>query len=213
MAPGHTPVLLHETLEWMTPAPGEIFLDGTTGAGGHAAEIAARVGPRGLLVCADADPSMLEIAASRLSAFPWVRLVHADFADLDALRGAAGGRTFDGVLLDLGISSLQLDDPARGFSFRVEGPLDMRRDPDGGGATAAEILRDTREKDLADLFFQFGEERFSRRIAARWWSAGKGTRSGRPPGSRNWFPRRFPAEPGHGTFTRPRGCSRRCESP
>lgn len=165
MAQGHIPVLLQETLEGLAPAPGEIFLDGTTGAGGHAAEIAARIGPRGLLVCADADPSMIEIAGRRLSAFPWVRLVHADFADLDALREVAGGRTFDGALLDLGISSLQLDDPARGLSFRVEGPLDMRRDPDGGGPTAAEVLRDTREKDLADLFFQFGEERFSRRIA------------------------------------------------
>jgi 16S rRNA (cytosine1402-N4)-methyltransferase len=152
-------------LEWLAPAPGETFLDGTTGAGGHAAEIAARIGPRGLLVCADADPSMLGIAVHRLSAFPWVRLVRADFADLDALRETAGGRTFDGALLDLGISSLQLDDPPRGFSFRLEGPLDMRRDPDGGGPTAAEVLRDTREKDLADLFFQFGEERFSRRIA------------------------------------------------
>jgi 16S rRNA (cytosine1402-N4)-methyltransferase len=165
MASVHTPVLLHETLEWLAPAPGGIFLDGTSGAGGHAAEIAARIGPRGLLVCADADPSMLEIAALRLSEFPWVRLVHADFADLDALREAAGGRTFDGALLDLGISSLQLDDPARGFSFRAEGPLDMRRDPDGGGPTAAEILRDTREKELADLIYRFGEERFSRRIA------------------------------------------------
>jgi 16S rRNA (cytosine1402-N4)-methyltransferase len=165
VTPGHIPVLLHETLEWMAPALGEIFLDGTTGAGGHAAEIAARIGPRGLLVCADADPSMLGVAAPRLSAFPWVRLVHADFADLDALRETADGRTFDGVLLDLGISSLQLDDPERGFSFRAEGPLDMRRDPDGGGPTAAEILRNTREKDLADLFFRFGEERFSRRIA------------------------------------------------
>jgi len=165
VAPGHIPALLQETLEWMAPAPGEIFLDGTTGAGGHAAEIAARIGPRGLLVCADADPSMLEIAAPRLSAFSWVRLVRADFADLDVLREIAGGRTFDGALLDLGISSLQLDDPARGFSFRVEGPLDMRRDPEAGGPTAADILRDTREKELADLFFQFGEERFSRRIA------------------------------------------------
>jgi len=81
-----------------------------------------------------------------------------------AARGG-GGKTFDGALLDLGISSLQLDDPSRGFSFRVEGPLDMRRDPDGGGPTAAEILRDTREKELADLFYRFGEERFSRRIA------------------------------------------------
>jgi 16S rRNA (cytosine1402-N4)-methyltransferase len=152
-------------LEGLAPAPGGIFLDGTTGAGGHAVEIAARIGSRGLLVCADADPSMLGIAGPRLAAFPWVRLVRADFADLDALRAAAGGRTFDGALLDLGISSLQLDDPARGFSFRVEGPLDMRRDPDGGGPTAADVLRDTREKDLADLFYQYGEERFSRRIA------------------------------------------------
>ncbi|HLO09582.1 MAG TPA: 16S rRNA (cytosine(1402)-N(4))-methyltransferase, partial [Desulfobacteria bacterium] len=77
----------------MAPAPGEIFLDGTTGAGGHAEEIATRIGPRGLLVCADADPSMLEVAGRRLSAFPWVRLVRADFADLDALRETAGGRT------------------------------------------------------------------------------------------------------------------------
>jgi 16S rRNA (cytosine1402-N4)-methyltransferase len=165
VATGHIPVLLQATLEGLAPAPGEIFLDGTTGAGGHAAEIAVRIGPRGLLVCADADPSMLEIAGRRLSAFPWVRLVRADFADLDALREAAGGRTFDGALLDLGISSLQLDDPARGFSFRVEGPLDMRRDPDDAGPTAAELLRDTREKDLADLIYRFGEERFSRRIA------------------------------------------------
>ena len=127
MAPGHIPVLLQETLEWLAPAPGGIFLDGTTGAGGHAAEIASRIGPRGLLVCADADPSMLGIAGRRLSAFPWVRLLRADFAELDALREAAGGRTFDGALLDLGISSLQLDDPARGFSLRVEGPLDIDR--------------------------------------------------------------------------------------
>lgn len=165
MATDHIPVLLQETLEWLAPAPGEIFLDGTTGAGGHAAEIAARIGSGGFLVCADADPSMLGIAGRRLAEFPWVRLVQADFADLDTLREAAGGRTFDGVLLDLGISSLQLDDPARGFSFRMDGPLDMRRDPDGEGPTAAEILRDTREKDLADIFYQFGEERFSRRIA------------------------------------------------
>ena len=162
---GHTPVLLQETLELLTPAPGEVFLDGTTGGGGHAAAIAARIGPQGFLVCADADPSMLEIAGVELKPFPWVRLVHADFADLDVLREAAGGRAFDGALLDLGISSLQLDDPARGFSFREEAPLDMRRDPGGGGTTAAEILRDAREKELADLFFRFGEERFSRRIA------------------------------------------------
>ncbi len=149
----------------LAPAPGEVFLDGTTGAGGHAAEIAARIGAEGQLICADADPAMLEVAAGRLSAFPWARLVRSDFAELPALREAAGGRGFDGILLDLGISSLQLEDPARGFSFREEGPLDMRRDPEGGGPTAGEILRDARERELADLFYRFGEERFSRRIA------------------------------------------------
>ncbi len=140
-------------------------MDGTTGAGGHAAEIARRIGPEGLLVCADEDPSMLEIAGEKLAPYPWVRAVRSDFSDFDALREAADGRRFDGMLLDLGISSSQLDDPSRGFTFREEGPLDMRRDPEGGGPTAAEILRDLREKELADLFYEFGEERFSRRIA------------------------------------------------
>ena len=165
MPRGHTPVLLHETLTLLAPAPGEVFLDGTTGAGGHSTELARKVGPDGLLVCADADPAMLAVAAERLSAYPWARLIHADFSDLGRLREAAGWRPFDGALLDLGISSLQLDDPGRGFSFREEGPLDMRRDPDSGGQTAGEILRDAREKELADIFYRFGEERFSRRIA------------------------------------------------
>lgn len=165
MAQGHIPVLLQETLTLLAPAPGEVFLDGTTGAGGHAAEIARRIGPEGLMVCADADPAMLAVAAERLSAFPWIRAVRADFSELELLREVAGGRPFDGALLDLGISSLQLDDPERGFSFREEGPLDMRRDPGSGGPTAGEILRDARESALADLFYRYGEERFSRRIA------------------------------------------------
>jgi len=164
-ATGHIPVLFQETLGLLEPAPGEVFLDGTTGAGGHAAEIARRIGPGGLLVCADADPSMLEIAAENLARFPWARTVHSDFSELTALREAADGRSFDGILLDLGISSLQLDDSSRGFSFRQEGPLDMRRDPGAGGPTAEEILRRTREAELADIFYRFGEERFSRRIA------------------------------------------------
>ncbi|MGE5248270.1 MAG: 16S rRNA (cytosine(1402)-N(4))-methyltransferase RsmH [Verrucomicrobiota bacterium] len=165
MATGHIPVLFHEVLELLAPAPGEVFLDGTTGAGGHAEEIARRVGPDGILVCADADPAMLALAGEKLGRFAWVRAVRSDFADLAALREVAGGRLFDGVLLDLGISSVQLDDPSRGFTFRQAGPLDMRRDPEGGGPTAADILRGYREKELADLFYRFGEERFSRRIA------------------------------------------------
>ncbi|GAB4363834.1 MAG: 16S rRNA (cytosine(1402)-N(4))-methyltransferase RsmH [Deltaproteobacteria bacterium] len=152
-------------MELLAPAPGECFLDGTVGGGGHAAEIAARVGPSGRVVCADADPAMLAGAAQRLRGFPWVRMVHADYADLTRLREAAEGRAFDGILLDLGLSSPQLDDPARGFSFRADGPLDMRRDPGAGGPDAREILRRASEREIADLLYRFGEERFSRRIA------------------------------------------------
>jgi 16S rRNA (cytosine1402-N4)-methyltransferase len=161
----HVPVLLQETLEWLSPAPGEVFLDGTAGAGGHAEALAGRVGPHGRIVCADADPAMLALAGERLAGFPWVRTVHSDFAELPRLREAADGRPFDGILLDLGLSSVQLLDPSRGFSFREDGPLDMRRDPASPGPTAAEILRRRSERDLADIFFRLGEERFSRRIA------------------------------------------------
>lgn len=165
MADGHVPVLLQQTLGLLAPVPGEVFLDGTAGAGGHAEKIAERVGPTGLLVCADDDPSMLSIASGRLRGFPWVRMVRSDYSDLSRLREVAGGRMFDGMLLDLGISSPQLDDPSRGFSFRGDGPLDMRRDPGSGGPSAREILRRSTERELADIFFRFGEERFSRRIA------------------------------------------------
>ncbi len=165
MADGHVPVLLQETLGLLAPARGEVFLDGTVGAGGHAEEIAGRIGPAGLLVCADADPAMLSAASARLRRFPWVRMVHADFSDLEALAAAAGGRMFDGMLLDLGLSSPQLSDPSRGFSFLVDGPLDMRRDPGAKGPDAREVLLRSTERELADVFFRFGEERFSRRIA------------------------------------------------
>ncbi|MBI5420230.1 MAG: 16S rRNA (cytosine(1402)-N(4))-methyltransferase RsmH [Deltaproteobacteria bacterium] len=165
MSAGHIPVLLQETLGLLSPSPGEVFLDGTVGAGGHAEEIARRIGPEGILVCADGDPEMLARAAERLRGFPFVRTVHADFSELARLRGAAGGRPFDGMLLDLGLSSLQLDDPARGFSFREDGPLDMRRDPGAPVSAARELLRRANEKELADIFYRFGEERFSRRIA------------------------------------------------
>jgi 16S rRNA (cytosine1402-N4)-methyltransferase len=152
-------------LRLLSPAPGEVFLDGTTGAGGHSEEIARRIGPEGILVCADIDPEMLEAASERLRAFKCARFVHADFSDLDRLSETADGRPFDGMLLDLGISSLQLDDPSRGFSFREDGPLDMRKDPGSGCSDAREILRRASEKELADIFYRFGEERFSRRIA------------------------------------------------
>jgi len=149
----------------LSPAPGETFLDGTVGAGGHAEEIARRIGPEGILVGADADASMLEEASERLRRYPAVRLVQADYSDLGTLREVAGGRAFDGMLLDLGLSSLQLSDPARGFSFQEDGPLDMRMRRDAATPTARDLLLRSRERELADIFYRFGEERFSRRIA------------------------------------------------
>lgn len=165
MADRHVPVLLRETLDLLHPSPGDVVLDGTVGGGGHALEVARRIAPGGLLVGADADPAALDAAGAVLRGVEGVRLVHADFADLGRLREAAGGRSFDVILLDLGLSSLQLGDPGRGFSLRADGPLDMRRDPSGSGPTAGEILARAGEKEMADLFYRYGEERFSRRIA------------------------------------------------
>lgn len=161
----HVPVLFQETIEWLRPVPGSVFLDGTAGAGGHAEAIAERIGPDGLLVICDGDPAMLEVAKARLARFPFVRAVHADFSDADALREAADGRLFDGILLDLGISSVHLDDPERGFSFRADGPLDMRRDPESGIDSAADLLAELSEEEIARIIYEYGEDRLSRRIA------------------------------------------------
>lgn len=160
----HVPVLPAEVLHWLDPRPGQTIVDCTVGAGGHARLIAERLGPTGRLIGLDQDPAMLELARPRLAGLP-VTLVHAAFDQLaDVLRDC--DVTADGVLADLGISSDQLDDPNRGLSFQYDAPLDMRMDPTRG-ETAADLVRRLPERDLADLIYQFGEERFSRRIARR----------------------------------------------
>jgi 16S rRNA (cytosine1402-N4)-methyltransferase len=160
----HVPVLPAEVLHWLDPQPGQAVVDCTVGAGGHARLIAERIAPGGRLIGLDQDPAMLDLARPRLAGLP-VTLVHAAFDQLaDVLRDERV--TADGVLADLGISSDQLDDPTRGLSFQYDAPLDMRMDPTRG-ETAADLLRRLPERDLADLIYQFGEERFSRRIARR----------------------------------------------
>jgi 16S rRNA (cytosine1402-N4)-methyltransferase len=159
---GHASVLLAESLELLAVRPGGLYVDGTVGLGGHAAAILERSGPGGRLVGLDRDAEALEAAAERLRPFgARARLVHADYREIPSV---LQGERADGVLLDLGTSSLQLDTPERGFSFRSEGPLDMRMDP-SGGETAADVVNRARETDLADIIFRFGEERASRRIA------------------------------------------------
>jgi 16S rRNA (cytosine1402-N4)-methyltransferase len=158
----HVPVLLEESLELLRLKSGGLYVDGTLGLGGHAAEILRRSSPDGRLLGLDRDAEALQHAAEALAPFGVrARLVQADFRHAAHLLGAAFA---DGVLLDLGVSSLQLDTPARGFSFRHDGPLDMRLDQ-GRGETAADLVNSLREGDLADVIFRFGEERASRRIA------------------------------------------------
>ena len=165
MPPTHEPVLLNEAIEVLDPSRGGLFVDSTVGLGGHARAILEAGATR--LLGLDRDPTALELAAHALT--PWhdrVELVHADYRELPAVLAARGIDGIDGVLTDLGVSSMQFDAPGRGFSFRRDEPLDMRMDQTSG-PTAAQLLADVDESDLADVIYRYGEERFSRRIARR----------------------------------------------
>jgi 16S rRNA (cytosine1402-N4)-methyltransferase len=158
----HEPVLLGEAMELLAVGPGGVWVDGTVGLAGHAAEILRRSAPEGRLLAVDRDSETLAEARAALAPFgDRARLMHADFRRLPDLMAPG---TANGILLDLGISSRQLDAPERGFSFRAEGPLDMRLDR-SAGPTAAEAVNRMREADLADLIYRFGEEPKSRRVA------------------------------------------------
>jgi 16S rRNA (cytosine1402-N4)-methyltransferase len=162
VANGHEPVLLEPALEMLAVRAGGLYVDGTVGLGGHAAELLRRSAPDGRLLGLDRDAETLERARERLQEFgDRARLVHADWRDLPRL---LADQRPQGVLLDLGVSSVQLDTPERGFSFRTDGPLDMRMDR-SGGATAADVVNRLPENELADVIFRYGEERASRRIA------------------------------------------------
>jgi len=169
----HVPVLLKEAIDFLAVRRGGTYIDATVGLGGHSYEIAKRLGAPGHLIGLDKDPAALEIARQRLVIgrsslvvgeqpdWPTVTLLHRSFAEV-----AEGHRpaTIDGLLADLGVSSLQLDSPARGFSFQAEGPLDMRMDPNNE-RTAEQVVNHLDERQLADVIYEFGEERRSRRIA------------------------------------------------
>ncbi len=163
--PRHVPVLADEVVRLLDPRPGETWVDCTTGAGGHARLVAERVGPAGRLIGLDQDETMLALARPRLDGLP-VTLVRANFDQLPEVLAGLGVEKVDGVLADLGFASDQVDDPARGLSFRDDGPLDMRLDP-SAGQTAADLVNRLSEKALADVFWEYGEERHSRRVARR----------------------------------------------
>jgi 16S rRNA (cytosine1402-N4)-methyltransferase len=177
----HVPVLLKEAIDFLAVQRGGTYIDATVGLGGHSYEIAKRLGAPGHLIGLDKDPAALEIARKKLVVsdsslrsaqgelraadgepdWPTITLLHRSFAEI-----AKGQRpaTIDGVLADVGVSSLQLDDSARGFSFQADGPLDMRMDP-RGERTAEQVVNHLDERQLADVIYEFGEERRSRRIA------------------------------------------------
>lgn len=163
--PPHLPVLFHEVLAGLRVQPGGQYIDGTVGAGGHAEGLLQASAPDGRLIGLDRDPAALAVARQRLARFGRrVVLVHDSYVRLAAAAQAQGWRHAEGILLDLGFSSLQVADARRGFSFSADGPLDMRYDP-SGGVTAADLVNDLPADELADILQRYGEERHSRRIA------------------------------------------------
>ena len=160
----HTPVLLEEVIEWLRVRPEGTYIDATVGTGGHAIEIARRLAT-GRLLGMDRDPQALEIARERMKEYSdKVILVHAEFSKIGEVVANLNLPPADGVIADLGISTLELDSPERGFSFRYRAPLDMRMNPDAP-LTAADIVNQWSEKEVADVLYRNAEERNSRRIA------------------------------------------------
>lgn len=161
----HIPVLLDEVLKGLNLHPGQRYIDGTLGAGGHAEAILQAIAPDGQVLGLDADPVALNSARQRLAPYnDRVHLVNANFSQLATIAHSYDFVPVHGILLDLGLSSMQLGDAERGFSFQNEGPLDMRYDP-SGPITAADLVNNLSQSELADLLYRFGEERRSRSIA------------------------------------------------
>jgi 16S rRNA (cytosine1402-N4)-methyltransferase len=162
---GHTPVLYQRVLHALRPSAGGCYIDGTIGAGGHTYGILEASSPDGQVLGLDLDPAALDVARDRLARYgERLHLRHGSYAVMPEFAGELGWKTVDGVLLDLGLSSMQLDDAKRGFSFRLNGPLDMRFDP-AQTTRAVDLINELTERDLADVFTQYGEEPRARQIA------------------------------------------------
>ena len=163
--PVHVPVLLDEVIAGLRPQRGGYFVDCTVGLGGHAAAILEGISPSGRLLGIDADPEAIKVSQDKLSDYgEAVTLVNDNFVNLEAICGRYHFHPVDGILFDIGVSSLQLDTAERGFSFHLDAPLNMRFDP-GQGLTASDIVNSFSEQELAKLIEKYGEERHSRRIA------------------------------------------------
>lgn len=163
----HQPVLMNQTLNSLKLRPGGVYLDGTLGGGGHTEAILQATEPDGKVIGLDQDDEALAAASQRLKPFgERFCPIRANFAEMEQVLAAEGIAGLDGVLLDIGVSSHQLDEPDRGFSYMQDGPLDMRMDR-RSGQTAADLVAELSESELANLIYRYGEEKFSRRIARR----------------------------------------------
>jgi len=163
----HTPVLREEVLAWLITSTGGVYVDATLGGGGHAESILQRLDPTGVLVGIDADPDAIQFAATKLSSFnERAMLVRENFRNVSAVLAQKGIGHIRGIMFDLGVSSYQLDEPSRGFSFRTDDRLDMRMDPTQS-IDARSVVNEYGEKELAEILWKYGEERASRSIARR----------------------------------------------
>jgi 16S rRNA (cytosine1402-N4)-methyltransferase len=161
----HVPVMLPEVLDYLKLAPGQIIVDATLGTGGHSLEILKRITPGGRLIGIDRDVNSLDICQQRLAEFKDnISLVHANFADLDRVAANLDIEKIDGIVFDLGISSYQLQDVQRGFSFQEEGPLDMRMDK-SSYISAYDLVNNLNENEISQMLWNFGQERWHNRIA------------------------------------------------
>lgn len=161
----HIPVMLREVIDYLDPGPGDIIVDATLGTGGHSIEILKRISPGGQLIGIDRDENSLAVCRKRFAEFTGsYELVHANFADLDMALEKLGIDGIDGIVFDLGISTYQLKDAQRGFSFQSEGPLDMRMDQDSY-ISAYDLVNNLNESEISNMLWSFGQERWHRRIA------------------------------------------------
>lgn len=169
MTEGHIPVLLKEVIEYLNPQANQNFIDLTLGGGGHSEAILEKTSPRGILIGVDSDKNTLEIAKNKLAEYKDRVILTADnFKNINKIKNERFGHLkISGVLLDLGLSSFSLGDASRGFSFQVDGELDMRFDPSGGGITAGEILNTYSFEKLSRIFREYGEDKFYKMIAAK----------------------------------------------
>ncbi|SEK81859.1 16S rRNA (cytosine1402-N4)-methyltransferase [Ruminococcus sp. YRD2003] len=160
----HTPVLLAQTVDGLNIRPDGIYVDCTAGGGGHSFAIAEKLSKTGRLIALDRDPDAIMAAGARLAQFPNAAVIHRNYSEIDSVLDELGIGGVDGILMDLGVSSHQLDEESRGFSYHSDAPLDMRMSQ--SGMSAADLVNTFDEQQLAKIIFEYGEEKFSRRIAS-----------------------------------------------